>query len=141
MCQIRNDPLTLGRLGLRETLLRNRLTEVPAEGGRLQPCRMSFNSSGSYFTKCSDAPFSGTVLDLSIGYNSPYDNGNITGWSAAGNQDFNRSYVYDSLNRIQSMSDTASNEACQGMSWTIDAWGNIQAARDRCESVGTVTGV
>jgi len=53
------------------------------------------------------------------------DNGNITGWGASGVQNFNRNYSYDALNRLQSMTDSATNQPCQGMSWTIDAWGNM----------------
>jgi RHS repeat-associated protein len=48
-------------------------------------------------------------------------------WSAAGNQTFSRTYTYDVLNRIGSMADTASGQACKGLSWTIDAWGNMTA--------------
>ena len=40
-------------------------------------------------------------------------------------QNFNRSYTYNSLNHIQSMS--APGDGCSGLSWTIDAWGNRTA--------------
>jgi RHS repeat-associated protein len=42
--------------------------------------------------------------------------------SATGQQTFNRSYGYDSLNRLQSMS--APGSPCSGLSWTVDPWGN-----------------
>ncbi len=41
-------------------------------------------------------------------------------------QNFNRGYGYDSLNRLTSMSDVAT-QPCQGLTWTIDAWGNMTA--------------
>jgi RHS repeat-associated protein len=41
-------------------------------------------------------------------------------------QNFNRGYGYDSLNRLASMSDVAP-QPCQGLTWTIDAWGNMTA--------------
>ena len=108
--------------GLRKALLGNGLTETMAFNNRLQPCRMNINSSGAYYSTCTDAGPSGNVLDFTIGYNAgSSDNGNVASWSAVGNQTFSRSYVYDSLNRIQSMSDSAAGQACQGMSWTIDA--------------------
>ena len=55
------------------------------------------------------------------------DNDNVVSWSAAGKQTFSRTYVYDALNRIQKMSDSASGQSCKGLSWTIDAWGNLTA--------------
>src|SRR5262249_50624271 len=44
--------------------------------------------------------------------------------NATGQQVFNRSYSYDSLNRIAMMADSVSGQACKGLSWTIDPWGN-----------------
>lgn len=55
------------------------------------------------------------------------DNGKVASWSAVGNQTFSRTYGYDALNRIQSMSDSATGQSCKGLSWTIDAWGNLTA--------------
>jgi YD repeat-containing protein len=54
-------------------------------------------------------------------------NGNVDAWEASGTENFNRSYTYDSLNRLQSMTDSVQTQACQGLSWTIDSWGNMTA--------------
>jgi len=63
------------------------------------------------------------VLDLSFNWNKGVsDNGNLAGASAAGQRTFNRSYGYDSVNRLQSMS--APGDSCSGLSWTYDPWGN-----------------
>jgi len=58
--------------------------------------------------------------------NASYDNnGNVASLVATGQQTFNRSYSYDSLNRLAAMTDTASAQACKGLSWTYDAWGSM----------------
>ena len=111
---------------MRKASFGNGLGETLAYNSRLQPCRVNVNSTSGYFSHCTDAVPSGNLLDFTIGYNAgTADNGNVASWSAVGNQTFSRSYGYDPLNRIQSMSDSASGQACQGMSWTIDAWGNM----------------
>jgi len=120
---------------LRKISFANGLTETTAYNSRLQPCRSNVNSSGAYFTQCSDAAPSGTVQDFNYGYNfGSSDNGNVASWSATGQQSFSRSFLYDSLNRIASMQETTGNaEGCKPasspsnpytLSWTIDAWGN-----------------
>jgi RHS repeat-associated protein len=108
---------------IRKVTLGNGLTETAAYNTRLQPCRMNVNYTGGYYSQCTDAA-SGNVLDFTYGYNAGANNGNITFWSAAGNQTFSRTYTYDSLNRIATMADSASSQSCQGLSWTIDPWGN-----------------
>jgi RHS repeat-associated protein len=111
---------------LRKATFGNGLTETSAFNKRLQPCRMNVNSGGGYFSQCTDAVPSSSVLDFTMGYNAgSSDNDNVASWSAVGNQTFSRSYAYDALNRIQSMSDSATGQACKGMSWTVDAWGNM----------------
>src|ERR1019366_10518461 len=50
------------------------------------------------------------------------DNGNVMSWTATGAQSFSRSYAYDALNRLSTMSSPGS--ACSGLSWSDDAWGN-----------------
>jgi len=50
--------------------------------------------------------------------------GNVASMTAAGTQNFSRSYTYDSLNRLGTMSDANISQACRGLSWTYDAWGN-----------------
>jgi RHS repeat-associated protein len=110
---------------IRKVTLPNGLTEVAMYNNRLQPCRIEINSTAAYFNLCTDAIPSGNVLDFTYGYNSgSSDNGNVVSWSSAGNQTFSRSYVYDSLNRISTLSDTAVMQSCKGLSWTIDPWGN-----------------
>jgi len=46
-------------------------------------------------------------------------------WAAVGKQNFNRSYTYDELNRIQSL--TGTGGSCTGLSWSYDIWGNRTA--------------
>jgi RHS repeat-associated protein len=110
---------------LRKAQFGNTLTESAAFNSRLQPCRISVNSTGFNFSTCVDNIPSSNVLDLVTGYTAGANNGNVTYWAAAGQQTFNRTYTYDPENRLQSMSDSATNQHCQGMSWTIDAWGNM----------------
>src|SRR5258708_6118350 len=108
---------------LRKIMLGNGLTETAAYDGRLQPCRSNVNSSGSALVNCSDAMPSGTVQDFQYGFNpGTSDNGNLMSFSASGAQTFNRSYTYDALNRLQSLSAPA--DICSGLAWTYDAWGN-----------------
>jgi hypothetical protein len=108
---------------LRRVTLGNGLTETAAYNNRLQPCRMNVNSTGGYYTHCTDGTPGGNVVDFSYGFNvGTADNGNVTSWSASGQQNFNRSYVYDPVNRLQSMS--APGDSCRGLSWSVDPWGN-----------------
>ncbi|HUY81587.1 MAG TPA: RHS repeat-associated core domain-containing protein [Acidobacteriaceae bacterium] len=48
-----------------------------------------------------------------------------TRFRATGQQSFARTFAYDNMNRILSMTDGASNQSCKGLSWIIDAWGNM----------------
>jgi len=110
---------------LRKATLTNGLTETAMYNTRLQPCRMEINSTAAYLAQCTSTVPSGNVLDFTYGYNSgSSNNGNVANWSSVGNQTFTRSYGYDSLNRIWTLSDTATAQTCKGLSWTIDAWGN-----------------
>jgi hypothetical protein len=91
---------------------------------------MNVNSSGSYLTNCSDALPGGNVEDFNHGFNSgTANNGNIASMTATGTQAFNRSYTYDTLNRLATMSDSNTSQSCRGLSWTYDAWGNLWFAR------------
>jgi YD repeat-containing protein len=111
---------------LRKASFGNGLTQSLALNSQLQPCRVNVNSSSAYFSSCADAVPSGNVLDFTVGYNAgSADNGIVTTWSATGQQVFTRSYGYDSLSRIQSMTDSASAQSCKGLSWTLDVWGNV----------------
>jgi RHS repeat-associated protein len=101
----------------------NGLTQTAVFDGLLQPCRMNVNSSGTLVTSCTQSAPTGNVLDLSIGFNyGSADNGNVMSWAAAGQQTFNRTYTYDALNRLSTMS--APGSTCTGLSWNYDAWGN-----------------
>src|SRR5882762_669347 len=65
------------------------------------------------------------MLDITYGFNAgTANNGNIASWSAVGQQSFNRSYTYDSLNRLSTLGDSKSGNPCPGLSWSYDAWGN-----------------
>lgn len=113
---------------LRKATYGNGLTETFALNNRLQPCRMNLNSSGSYYSNCTSSTPTGNVVDYTLGYNAGLgDNGNVVSWTAGGQQAFTRSYTYDNMNRLQTMTDSASGQACKGLSWTVDAWGNLTA--------------
>jgi RHS repeat-associated protein len=103
--------------------LGNGLTKTSAYNGLLQRCRVNLNSSGTALSSCTVAVPSGNVLDLNYGFNyGSGDNGNVMSFSAVGAQTFSRSYTYDALNRIYTMS--APGDQCTGLQWTIDPWGN-----------------
>lgn len=103
--------------------LGNGLMETTAYNGLLQPCRMNVNSSGTQVSSCTGTPPSGNLLDLTTGFNyGTGDNGNVMSWASAGQQTFNRSYSYDGVNRIATMS--APGSMCSGLSWSYDQWGN-----------------
>jgi RHS repeat-associated protein len=104
----------------------NSLTEAAAFNTRFQPCRVNLNSSASPLANCSSSAPTGTVLDLALGYNSgTSNNGNVATFAATGQQTFTRSYGYDGVNRLSTYSDSASAQACKGLSWGYDGWGNL----------------
>jgi RHS repeat-associated protein len=94
---------------------------------RLQPCRMSVQSSGTAPTNCTDATNTGNVLDFTYGFNSgTADNGNVI--RVANNNSTGRSvnYSYDFLNRIASAyTDATSGTGCWGETYNIDRYGNL----------------
>lgn len=111
---------------LREITYANGLTRTSAYNNRLQPCRFNVNSSTKALATCSDAIPSGNVQDFNYGYSAgSSDNGDIASMLATGNQAFNRTYAYDALNRLSTLTDSASNQTCKGLSWGYDAWGNM----------------
>jgi RHS repeat-associated protein len=111
---------------MREGTLGNGLTLSTVYNDRLQPCRISVNSSGTLLNTCADAVPAGNIQDFTGGFNlGTGDNGNVATFTAVGQQNFNRAYAYDSLNRISAMS--ALGDQCSGLSWSIDAWGNRKA--------------
>lgn len=110
---------------LRAITYGNGLTDTAVFNSRLQPCRLNTNSSGTALGACSDAIPTGNIQDFNVGVNlNSSDNGNVASMVGAGTQVFNRSYTYDSLNRLSTMADSATAQACKGLSWTYDAWGN-----------------
>jgi len=95
----------------------NGLLESRAYNNRLQPTEFkSYYSGGS------------VRYDFIYGYNSPSNNGNVVSWNSTGwDFVFNRSYAYDALNRLSTMSDSAAGQGCKGLQWSYDAWGNRTA--------------
>jgi RHS repeat-associated protein len=131
---------------IRKISLGNGLTETAAYNTRLQPCQSDVNSSGSYFTSCTDAVPSGNVQDFSYGFNAgSADNGNLATFVATGTastQTFSRGYTYDALNRLQKM--TGTSGVCTGLTWIYDAWGNRSSQTNNggtCSSFSAVPNV
>jgi RHS repeat-associated protein len=113
---------------IRDITLGNGLTQTSVLNNRLQPCRLNVNSSSTALGTCTGAIPSGNVQDFNYGFNSgTTNNGSVMGWTATGQQSFNRTYTYDQLNRLSTMGDSASNQTCKGLSWVYDAWGNRTA--------------
>ena len=55
------------------------------------------------------------------------NNGNVYGWTFYSNYQgitAERSFTYDSLNRLSSMSSPGDTSGCYGLNWTYDPWGN-----------------
>jgi RHS repeat-associated protein len=118
----------------------NGLTEAPLIEPRLQVCRLVLDTSGGIPTgNCSQANPSGVVQYYQYVYGNwgTTNSGNVTEWIGSGVQSFDRTFAYDALNRIQSMSDSVSSQPCRGLSWTIDAWGNMTAQNNTGGSCNT----
>jgi RHS repeat-associated protein len=112
----------------RKILYGNGLTGTAAFNNALSPCRINLNSSTTALGTCTDAIPSGSVQDNNYGFNAgTSDNGNVVSWNATGQQAFNRTYTYDTLNRLAAMSDSNTGQQCRGLSWSYDAWGNRTA--------------
>jgi RHS repeat-associated protein len=106
--------------------LGNTLTETHAFNKNLEHCRINTNYGNVAFGSCTDPIPTGTnIQDFATAYNAgTADNGNLASWTATGWLNANRSYSYDTLNRLSTMADTATSQPCKGLSWTYDAWGN-----------------
>jgi RHS repeat-associated protein len=95
---------------------------------RLQPCRISVNSSGTPLGSCTSSSV-GNILDISYNFNAGSDNGNVM--SIANNIDNMRSqtFAYDPLNRLLTAQTNAtystSSTKCWGESYSYDPWGNL----------------
>jgi RHS repeat-associated protein len=115
---------------LRKATLGNGLTLTNVYNNRLQPCLIDVNQSNATLQTCNDNTPSGNILDFWMTYDAgTADNGNVTHWNASsGYQSFARTYGYDQLNRVSTLSQTSGvTTGCSsvfGLSWTYDAWGN-----------------
>ena len=107
---------------LRKMLFGNGLTFTSVYNNRLQPCLLDVNNNGTTLQTCNDSTPTGNVLDLWMGYSN--NNGNVTNWNATGAQSFVRTYGYDSLNRLSTLSSPSDPSGCTGLSWSYDFWGN-----------------
>lgn len=113
---------------LRKMNLGNSLTQTAAFNKDLQPCRINVNSSAAALGTCADAIPTGNVQDYSYGFNfGSSDNGSVASWAGTGQQSFNRTYTYDALNRLSTLSSPSDPHGCTGLSWTYDAWDNRTA--------------
>jgi len=86
----------------------NALVETQAFNNRLQPTQLAF----------------GTALTLNYGFvdQNGKNNGNLMSFSASGAQSFSRSFTYDELNRLKTM--TGATGTCTGLTWNYDIWAN-----------------
>jgi RHS repeat-associated protein len=108
---------------LRKIAFPNSLSETIAYNQRLQPCRINVNASGTILNQCDDAFPLKNIQDFNYGFSfGTANNGNVASVSAVGLENFNRTYGYDSMNRLQAMS--APTDTCRGLSWAYDPWGN-----------------
>jgi len=95
----------------------NGLAEVRSYNNRLQPTQMRVYT-----------PPSTDTLNQTFTWTNPQNqnNGVLTGFAASGTgtPTFSRTYTYDGINRLGTMSSPADPSGCTGLSWTYDAWGN-----------------
>jgi RHS repeat-associated protein len=110
------------------TVFGNGLREVDLLNSRFQPCRSNLNTTASApvsYTHCTDDLQYATLNDWLVQYNEGSgDNGDVVHFESNYGEVFNRTYTYDQVDRISSMTDSASGQQCKGLSWTYDAWGN-----------------
>ena len=110
---------------IQKITLGNGLTQSSRYDSRQQPCRLNINSTATVVSSCTGSAPSGNIQDFQYGFNyGSSDNGNVASWNGSGQQAFTRSYTYDNLNRLSSLSDSTSGNPCPGLTWTYDAWGN-----------------
>jgi RHS repeat-associated protein len=94
----------------------NGLVETVTYNNRLQPTSLlTYNPTTN-----------ANILNLSYGYTNSAgaNNGNVTSLISTATQIFMRSYTYDSLNRLWTMSSPADASGCYGLAWTYDHYGN-----------------
>ncbi|MGA7784832.1 MAG: RHS repeat-associated core domain-containing protein [Candidatus Acidiferrales bacterium] len=98
----------------------NGLIELNAYNSRLQPTGMAtYNPANN----------NAYILNLSYGFydSAGHNNGNVMSFTSTATQLFMRSYTYDELNRLATMSSPSDASGCDGLSWTYDAWANRSA--------------
>ena len=117
----------------------NGVLESSVYESRLQPCRVTLYLSGTPTSACTKSLPSGNIQDFGFAYGTlgSTNSGNVTYWEAFGNQGFTRTYSYDSVNRLSSLSDGVTTNPCPGLSWTYDAWGNRTAQTVTLGSCGS----
>jgi RHS repeat-associated protein len=94
----------------------NGLVEQSSYNNRLQPTQLrTYNPTTST-----------DVLNLNYGFinSAGANNGNVVTFNSTATQIFMRTYTYDELNRLSTMSSPADASGCYGLTWTYDAWGN-----------------
>ena len=94
----------------------NGLVETSTYNNRLQPTQLrTYNPTNST-----------DVLNLTYGFtdSAGSNNGNVVTFNSSATQIFMRTYTYDELNRLSTMSSPADASGCYGLSWAYDAWGN-----------------
>jgi hypothetical protein len=94
----------------------NGLIETSAYNNRLQPVQLrTYNSTTS-----------ADILNLSYGFtdSSGANNGNVVSFDSSATQIFMRTYTYDELNRLSTMSSPTDASGCYGLTWNYDAWAN-----------------
>lgn len=99
--------------GVTQVKMGNVLYESRQYNNRLQP------------TEIRTYPQSGPdALKFTYGYTDIQgrNNGNVWSWNATGAQVFTRTYDYDRLNRLTSITGTGGN--CRDLTWTYDPWAN-----------------
>jgi len=91
----------------------NGLVETRTLNNRLQPIQMRTYDPGPGTDK----------LNLTYGFADVggMNNGNVMSWSATGMQNFSRTYTYDEVNRLKTM--TWTGGPCN-YTWDYDIWGN-----------------
>jgi RHS repeat-associated protein len=101
---------------------------------RLQLCRITTLTSGTFPTSCTDTQNIGNIMDRGYDFHagngtpgSGSDNGNVFGITNYRDANRSQAFTYDSLNRLTSAWSSANTGAYSwGENYSIDAWGNLQ---------------
>lgn len=129
---------------LQQVTFGNGLSQYSVVQPRLQVCETSLNSSGATLAACGSSAPTGNVQTFNFSYGTwgSTNNGNVSSFSGTGQQNFARSYSFDSLNRLSTMSASGDYTGCTGLSWSYDNWGNRTAQSvtgGSCPSAFTTT--